>query len=65
MAFNDATCNACGRRVSWMGELKDRPACKCGSRPAQSELDECEAEMEAARRRILGDDYDKDDDNEG
>jgi len=29
-AFYDATCEKCGKRIGWFGELKDRPPCpKC------------------------------------
>jgi uncharacterized protein (DUF983 family) len=59
MAFNDATCPRCRRRVSWQGEMKDRPPCPhCGHTISQKDIDEVEAEMDRARRKLLGDDYD-------
>lgn len=45
-AFIDATCTQCKGKVSWMGEMKDRPACpRCGHVP-QKESDELEAELD-------------------
>jgi hypothetical protein len=38
-AFNDAACEKCGRRISWVGEVKDQPACiKCGHKPDPAKL---------------------------
>ena len=41
----DARCPRCGRRIGWSGRHVDRPACRCGHRPPQ-------AELEALDRRI-------------
>jgi uncharacterized protein (DUF983 family) len=60
MAFNDATCPRCGRKIRWTGDLKDRPACPgCGHQISQKDADEVEEKLAKARRELLGDDYDK------
>lgn len=53
-AFNDATCDNCGKRLSWTGDSKNRPACpKCGRRPPQEELDAVDKEMAKAEQEIM------------
>lgn len=52
-AFNDATCPKCNRKVSWFGNITDRPKCSCGYRPSQEELAQEEAEMDAMTEKIL------------
>jgi len=51
-AFYDARCPRWGRRVGWFGELKDRPACRCGHRPPDSELQADQQEMDAFRQLL-------------
>ena len=48
----DATCPACNRRIGWSGTMKNRPACHCGHRPPQEELDAAAARMEALHERL-------------
>jgi hypothetical protein len=46
--IHDATCLRCKKRFSWTGRVADRPACpQCGQRPAQDELWQTEAKIEA------------------
>ena len=54
MAFNDARCPKCGKRISWMGRMIDRPACpNCGHQIDMAELEETEAEMQKFRDKLL------------
>lgn len=45
-AFNDARCEHCGTKVSWVGEVTDQPPCpRCGRPPDPKALTHDQAEM--------------------
>jgi uncharacterized protein (DUF983 family) len=54
MAFNDARCPKCNRRIGWTGSLKNRPPCPgCGYQIPLEELQAAEDEMRAFERLLL------------
>src|SRR4051812_12744156 len=53
IAFYDACCPGCGRKIGWLGELKDRPACRCGRRPDQAELEAADRKMDEMKELLL------------
>jgi hypothetical protein len=58
VAFNDATCPRCKQKIRWMGDLKDRPPCKCGHQLTEAELQEMkevEEELDRIRSDLLKD----------
>jgi DNA-directed RNA polymerase subunit RPC12/RpoP len=54
MAFNDARCPKCGKKISWLGPLENRPPCpQCGHQIPLEELKADEEEMRAFERLLL------------
>lgn len=54
MAFNDATCPKCGKKISWIGSLANRPPCpRCGHQIPLEDLQRDEEEIRAAMESIL------------
>ncbi len=54
-SFNDATCPKCGKRIGWVGNLRDKPACpKCGFRDSQEELERVDKMLEEMEQKMLG-----------
>lgn len=56
--FMDATCEKCGKRIGWFGNLSDRPPCSgCGHAIDPEKLKLADAELEktmaAARANII------------
>lgn len=52
--FYDASCDKCGRRFGWQGELTDRPNCpRCGHRPPDKELADAQAKMDDFERMLI------------
>lgn len=62
MSFNDARCPKCDKKISWTGDLKDRPPCpQCGHQIPLEELERAEKEMQEFRDSILGEEEDEED----
>jgi DNA-directed RNA polymerase subunit RPC12/RpoP len=54
MAFNDAHCSRCGKKISWVGSLLDRPPCPgCGHQIPLEELKRDEEEKIRAFEELL------------
>jgi endogenous inhibitor of DNA gyrase (YacG/DUF329 family) len=54
MAFNDSHCPKCNKKISWVGDLKDRPPCpQCGHQVPLEELKRDEEEMRAFENALL------------
>lgn len=52
-AFMDATCEKCGRRIGWFGNMVDRPPCeRCGHLPEREALEDADAQLEAIRAEM-------------
>lgn len=48
----DASCPKCRRHIGWCGTFRNQPACSCGYRPPQADLDAAADRMEADRVRM-------------
>jgi endogenous inhibitor of DNA gyrase (YacG/DUF329 family) len=54
MAFNDASCPKCGKRIGWVGPLENRPPCpQCGHQVPLDELKRSEEEMRKFLESLL------------
>lgn len=54
MAFNDARCPRCGKKICWIGRLEDRPPCPgCGHQIPLEDLKRDAEEMRAFEDLLL------------
>jgi hypothetical protein len=54
MAFNDAQCPRCDRKIGWVGSVENCPPCTgCGYQIPLEELKIAEEEMRIAEESIL------------